>query len=191
MSEQILETLVVTHNPDGSPHIAPMGVRTRGRHLLLAPFRPSRTLDNLLRERCASINATDDVRVYAGCLSGRRDWPVARCECIAGSRLAGALAHREVEVTEVADHAQRPELLCRVVAEATHGPFMGFNRAQAAVLELAILASRLDMLPPEKVDREFDYLCIAIDKTAGPHEREAWSWLVERIERHRARAACA
>jgi uncharacterized protein len=190
MSEHILETLIVTHNPDGSPHIAPMGARERDGRVLLAPFRPSRTLDNLLREGCASVNATDDVRIYAGCLSGRRDWPVVPCERIGGSRLAGALAHREVEVAEVLDHAQRPELLCRVVAEATHGAFMGFNRAQAAVLELAILASRLDMLPPEKIESEFEYLRIAIDKTAGPREREAWSWLVERVERHRARA-CA
>jgi hypothetical protein len=191
MSEQILETLVVTRNPDGSPHIAPMGARARGQHLLLAPFRPSRTLDNLVRERCASVNATDDVRIYAGCLTGRRDWPVQRCARIACGRLAGALAHREVEVVEIKDHAQRPELLCRVVAEASHGAFLGFNRAQAAVLELAILASRLDRLPAEKIDREFDYLRIAVDKTAGPREREAWSWLVERIERHRAQAACA
>ena len=41
------------------------------------------------------------------------------------------------------------------------------------------------MLPPEKIDAELRYLQIAIDKTAGPHEREAWSWLMERIAAHR------
>ena len=58
-------------------------------------------------------------------------------------------------------------------------PFLGLNRAQAAVLEAAILVSRLHMLPRAKVERELGYLAIAIDKTAGEAEREAWGWLME------------
>jgi hypothetical protein len=68
-----------------------------------------------------------------------------------------------------------------VTFEKTHRPFRGFNRAQGAVLECAILVSRLHMLPAEKIDAELAYLQIAIDKTAGAEEREAWSWLLERI----------
>lgn len=56
--------------------------------------------------------------------------------------------------------------------------FAGFNRAQAAVIEGAILVSRLSMLPREKVEGEMQYLGVAVQKTAGPREREAWSWLV-------------
>jgi hypothetical protein len=41
------------------------------------------------------------------------------------------------------------------------------------------------MLPAEKIDTELDYLRIAIDKTAGPTEREAWGWLTERIRQYR------
>jgi hypothetical protein len=59
------------------------------------------------------------------------------------------------------------------------------NRAKAAVVEAAILASRLHMLPQEKIDAELAYLQIAIDKTAGPEEREAWGWLMEKIAAHR------
>ena len=47
-------------------------------------------------------------------------------------------------------------------------PSGGFNRAQAAVLEGAVLVSRLHLLPPEKIDGGMDYLQIAIDKTPGP-----------------------
>ena len=54
-----------------------------------------------------------------------------------------------------------------------------FNRAQAAIVEAAILVSRLHMLPTAKVERELGYLQIAITKTAGEAEREAWSWLME------------
>jgi len=73
-----------------------------------------------------------------------------------------------------------------VIYEGAHGAFRGFNRAQGAVLECAILVSRLHMLPAEKIDAELRYLEIAIEKTAGPAEREAWSWLIERIEAFRS-----
>ena len=187
MSERIHEILLVTHNADGSPHIAPMGVRSRADLCLLAPFRPSRTLDNLMRDGCASINTSDDVRIYAGCLTGRRDWTVQPCSKIHGSRLSGAVSHREIEVSFVEQDEQRPRLFCRTVHTENHRPFLGYNRAQAAVLELAILVSRLHILPADKISQETAYLQIAIDKTAGPEELEAWHWLMQRIETHRAR----
>ncbi len=51
-----------------------------------------------------------------------------------------------------------------------------------AVLECAILLTRLHMLPRDKIEREIAYLAIAIEKTAGPEEREAWSWLMQKRE---------
>ena len=54
------------------------------------------------------------------------------------------------------------------------------------MLEAAILVSRLHLLPWEKIDAEVKYLTIAIEKTAGPAEREAWGWLMEKINAHRA-----
>ena len=63
-----------------------------------------------------------------------------------------------------------------------HAAFKGFNRAQAAVIELAVLASRLRMLPQDKVKSELRYLQIAIDKTAGERELEAWGWLTDKID---------
>ena len=73
-----------------------------------------------------------------------------------------------------------------VLESGTHGAFMGFNRAQAAVIELAVLVSRLHMLPIEKINQEMQYLQIAIDKTAGERELQAWQWLVDRISNHLA-----
>jgi len=187
MGEHIREIILTTRRADGTAHIAPMGVRERGDQLLIAPFRPSSTLDNLLRSRSAVVNLTDDVRVYAGCLTGHYDWPLLPAERIDGVRLRDALAHQELEVARVEEDATRPRLFCRVVGELNHRPFRGFNRAQAAVLELAILVSRLDMLPRDKLERETEYLRIAMDKTAGEREWEAWGWLQEKLEGHRRR----
>lgn len=185
----IHETIVTTLGADGHAHLAPMGVREAAGLVVLAPFRPSATLTNLLTRRHAVVNFTDDVRVFAGCLCGRRDWPMVPASAGSTPRLENALVHWEVELERIEDDPQRPRLLCRRLCEQNHAPFRGFNRAQAAVIEAAILVSRLHLLPRQKIDAELAYLSIAIDKTAGPHEREAWEWLMARIATFRAEAA--
>jgi len=182
----IRETLITSLSPEGVAHIAPMGVHVLDDGtLVILPFRPSTTLDNLSASRHAVVNYCDDVRVFAGCLTGRRDWSLLAAERVPGQRLAAALAHAELELIEMADDPTRPRLRYRVIHEANHAPFRGFNRAQFAVLETAILVSRLHMLPWSKIEAELAYLRIGLDKTAGPHELEAWGWLMEKIEAFR------
>jgi hypothetical protein len=41
------EAVVTTFNARGEPYIAPLGLIAEGEGLILAPFRPSKTLDNL------------------------------------------------------------------------------------------------------------------------------------------------
>ena len=178
----IRESIVTTLNPEGSAHLAPLGVIEEPPFLVLAPFHPSRTLDNLRRHPFACVSYTTDVRLFAGCVSGvRRDWPGVAAERIEGWRAAAALAHGELEVAETVEDAQRPRFRCRELHAATHAPFLGFNRAQSAVLEAAILVSRLGILPRAKVETELRHLVIGLAKTAGPAEREAWEWLMAKV----------
>jgi hypothetical protein len=95
------------------------------------------------------------------------------------------LSHVELELSSFEDDDLRPRFYCAPVYEVTHRPFKGFNRAQSAVLELAILVSRLEILPRKKIEQEIEYLTIAIEKTAGKNERIAWQWLMEKIEIYR------
>lgn len=183
----IRETIVTTRDRSGRVHLAPLGLIEEGDGLVIAPFRPSTTLENLRVNPYAVANYTDDVAVFAGCLTGRRDWPTRPATRVPGGVLAQALSHAELVVEHVTDDPLRPRFFCRVVHEEMHAPFRGFNRAQAAVVEAAILVSRLHMLPADKIDREIAYLQIAVDKTAGPRERQAWEWLMQRIAEHKAR----
>jgi uncharacterized protein len=185
----IRECIVTTQSRAGVVHIAPLGLIEEGEHLVIAPFRPSLTLDNLRENPFAIANYTDDVLVFAGCLTGRREWPTKPATKVPGAVLEEALAHAELQVVAVVEDDLRPRFRCAVTHEENHRPFHGFNRARAAVVEAAILVSRLHMLPPEKIEREVAYLQIAIDKTAGPRERQAWDWLMERIAQHKAKAA--
>ncbi len=185
----IREVIVTTLNADGSVHIAPMGIRMTDGQVTISPFRPSTTLDNLQRSRTAVINYTDDVRVFAGCLTGRYEWPTVAAARIKGQRLQVALAHIEVKVERINEDELRPGFICNIVYQETHAPFQGLNRAKAAVLEAAILVSRLHMLPAEKIDAELKYLEIAMEKTAGPEELEAWDWLMEKVRQFRLQEA--
>ncbi len=177
----IRETIVITADREGRAHIAPLGLIADGDDWIIAPFRPSTTLDNLQSVPFATANYTDDVRVFAGSLTGRRDWPTVASDVVPVPRLAGALAHAELTVTAMTEDSQRPRFRCRVVQLTSHAPFLGFNRAQSAVIEAAILVSRLHLLSRERIERELAYLETAIDKTAGLQEREAWNWLMDKV----------
>jgi hypothetical protein len=188
MNDPIFETVITSVAADGRVHVAPMGVRYAGELVVLMPFKPSTTLDNVLAGGHAVLNLVTDTRVFAGCVTGRRAWPTVAAERIAGQRLANALGHVELRLVEHHDDAVRPVLRLARVHSVTHAPFMGLNRAQAAVVEGAVLVSRLHMLPMEKVETEMSYLQIAIDKTASAAEHEAWGWLREAVATHRAKA---
>jgi uncharacterized protein len=177
----IRETIVSTVNRAGHVHFAPLGIIAEDGGWIVAPFYPSTTLNNLRAIPFAVANFTEDVRIFAGCLTGRGEWLATASEAIVVPRLAAALAHSELAVTHITEDEQRPRFHCRVLCNVAHAPFKGFNRAQAAVIEAAILVSRLKMLPRDKVEREIAYLEIAVRKTSSPNEEEAWSWLMEAI----------
>ncbi len=191
-NDVIFEVVLTTRSATGALHIAPMGVRYRpaqgpgGEDLVtVMPFKPSTTLDNIRARRAAVLNVVTDTRVFAGCVTGRRDWPTEPVPAIDGLRLAHAMRHLALELVDDRDDPQRPVLTLRVREQVDHAPFLGFNRAQAAVIEGAVLVSRLRLLPLERIERELAPLQVAIDKTASAQEHEAWSWLLEAVERHR------
>jgi hypothetical protein len=178
---RILESIVATKAAEGGWHLVPFGLIEEDDTYVIAPFRPSPSIANLERHPYLSAAAPGDIRILAGCVTGRRDWPTVPCERIDGVRLADAIAHAELEVVERHDDPLRPRFRCRVVHTAMHRPLIGYNRAQAAVLEAAILSTRLHMLPAEKILGEMTYLAIAVAKTAGPAERTAWGWIEDKV----------
>ncbi len=178
----IHETIITTQNEKGDVHITPFGIREIDAHVVISPFKPSTTLENILSTEIAVVNFTDDVRIFAGALTKKLACEVVPTTKLAGVRLQNTLAHRELKLKKIINDNQRPELWMEVVHIENHKPFNGFNRAQAAVVELAVLVSRLHMLPKEKIIQEKEYLQIAMDKTAGEHEWQAWQWLVEKMD---------
>ncbi|QWF69540.1 DUF447 family protein [Methylomonas paludis] len=181
----IHETLITTVNAQGVAHIAPMGVRIEDGHYVIQPVKPNLTLNNMLETQAAVINYCDDVRIFVGTLTGRRDWPLLPAQQVNGYFLADTLTHTELKLVHIKDDVMRPQVFCKAVHSVIHKPFLGFNRAQFSVLEAAILISRIDSLPWKQVKTELDYLRTGLDKTAGDRERQAWTWLMQAVERYR------
>jgi hypothetical protein len=182
----IYETIITSVDSMGVPHVAPFGISMQDGLVVISPYKPSSTMANILASNHAVMNLTDDVRVFAAALTGRSAWDLVAADKVVGVRLATCLVHKELKLVNVIDHPLRPQLFLQVLHEKQHQPFQGFNRAQAAVIELAVLVSRLTRLPMDKIEQEIGYLNIAIEKTAGPRELEAWSWLMEAVTNHRA-----
>src|SRR5947209_4163082 len=128
----IRECVVTTIDATGHVHIAPLGLISDGEQWIIAPFRPSATLHNLKVVPFATANYIDDVRIIAGCLTGRRDWPIVDVPGHPVPRLAAALAHGELNVSRVEDDETRPRFYCSVPKVGMHAPFGGLSRAKAA-----------------------------------------------------------
>ncbi len=177
----IFETIISTVNSQGDAHVTPFGIQLQDGLVVISPYKPSATLDNILTTQYAVMNLTDDVRVFAGALTRRQAWELTPADKITGYRLTETLVHKELKLVKINEDTLRPQLFLEVIHEVQHQAFLGFNRAQAAVIELAVLVSRLNMLTKDKVLSEMQYLQIAVDKTAGERELQAWSWLTEKV----------
>mgnify|MGYP001203231665 FL=1 len=178
----IKEAIVVTTNNKGKAHVAPMGIKCYGKQLIISPFIPSKTFNNLRENPFAVINYIDDVRVFAKCLINNERHKINPTKRIKGYYLQNALTYLEVKVINFKANSIRPIFKCRILKQTILKPFNGFNRAQAAVIEASILFSRLNILPFKKIQKEINYLQIAIDKTAGTREKLAWNLLMKKIK---------
>ena len=179
----IHEVIVTTISNEDIVHIAPMGIRFIDKQVVISPFKPSTTLNNITENNIATINFIDDVRVFAGIVSRhKKDWELsARTDLEIVPNLTLTNTFYNVVVNEYQEDDKRPNIICDIKNSAIIKPFLGFNRAQFSVIEAAVLLSRLGMISMDKIDREIEYLKIGIDKTAGPHELEAWGWIQDKI----------
>ena len=180
----IYEVIISTINEDGSSHIAPMGVSQKADFVVLKPFKPSKTLDNILTRKIAIMNIVTDVRVFAGAVTGRSNFNLVALPDGKGFFLKNALSYLTLSLAEIHDDEIRSTLYMNKVNVIHLSSFKGFNRAQAAIIEASVLMSRLDLLSQDKIKQEIKYLEIAITKTAGKKEIQAWEWLMEKYENY-------
>jgi hypothetical protein len=177
----ILETIVTTVAGDGAVNCAPMGVEWGEDVVVLKPFLETATYRNVSATGSAVVNLTDDVRVFARAAISNAEYPTEPAVVVEGVRLVDCCAWRELEVRAIDSTPPRSRIETVVVHRGFRREFIGFNRARHAVLEAAIYATRLHILPRDFVESELARLQVIVDKTAGPAEIEAMALLTEHV----------
>jgi hypothetical protein len=184
----ILEALVTTRGADGRPHLAPMGPSVSGidfTEFELRPFPSSQTYQNLLIHPIGVLHVTDDALLIARAAIGA--WTTHDANEI-NDELVLRHCHRyyQFRVTNVNAAEPRIRMTCEVMGygQGTR-PWFGFNRGRHAVLEAAILATRVHLLPKEQIEAEFQLLQRIVDKTGGPDEQEAMALMTDHVRGQR------
>jgi uncharacterized protein len=177
----ILEGIVTTRDSTGAVHVAPMGPIVDGSltKLCLRPFKTSQTYQNLKRTPCGVFHVVDDVLLLARSAVGllTEAPPTFPAGKISAVVLVDCCRWYEFEVREFDDANERAELLAQIVHSGRVRDFFGFNRAKHAVLEAAILATRVHLIPRAEMLADFERLKPAVAKTGGPAEVEAFALL--------------
>ena len=180
----ILEGIVTTSPLGGPPNIAPMGpkIGRDPRRFVLRPYRTSTTYRNLKETGEGVLHITDDVLLIALAAVGNApDVPLRPAESVQGWVIRTTGRYREFRVVNLDDRSERTTIVAESVLDRELSPLFGLNRAKHAVIEAAILATRLDFLPIPQILDEFDRLASPVAKTGGADERLAFGTLFDHV----------
>jgi uncharacterized protein len=181
----ILEGIVTTLAPDGTLNVAPMGPKL-GKdpsRFVLRPYKTSTTYRNLKARGEGVLHVTDDVLLIAraaiGMLPGLATRPASK---VRGRIIETTGRYHEFRVVDLEDRSDRTTILIESVNEGHLSDLFGLNRAKHAVIEAAILATRLDFLPLDEVLTEYTKHSILVEKTGGSDERLAFGLLADHVQ---------
>jgi hypothetical protein len=181
----ILEGIVTSLDEDGQVNIAPMGpiVDDSMSTLLLRPFQTSRTYANLKQRPAGVFHVTDDVLMLAQSAIGLPNIlpHLQDAKVVDGKIITSACRAYEFQVDELDDTQERTRIVAKVVHVETLREFFGFNRAKHAVVEAAILATRVGILDRDDILSQLRALRSPVEKTAGDQERAAFQLLNDYI----------
>ena len=90
----------------------------------------------------------------------------------------------EFQIKAVDTSQPRSEMEAEIVHRGERRPFFGFNRARHAVIEAAILATRVHLLTATEVESQYSVLESAVAKTGGPAEHAAFARLQDYVQSH-------
>jgi hypothetical protein len=180
----IIETIVTTLGADGAANFAPMGVTLGEEEVLIRPYKESATFRNLLATGSAVVNLTDNALLFAESAISSPQFPAFPAESIRGLVLKDACSYYECSVRETDTTQERASFHCRIVKRGVLRDFVGFNRAKNAIIEAAILATRVRFLGAEQILQEYRRFAEIVKKTGGDSEARAMQYLQAHVERH-------
>lgn len=188
----VVEGIITTLDSSDRLHVAAMGALVTPEpsppRLTLRPFETSTSLRHLRERGEAVFHLVDDPILLARTVVKRLDVatiPTRAAQRVAGRILTDCCGYRELRVLTIQETRPRVAVELRVEAAGQVREWAGWNRARFAVVEAAILATRVGILPQVDIERQLVGLRPLVEKTGGEHEHQAFEWLVEHIrEQH-------
>lgn len=180
----IIETIFSTLDPEGHPNFAPMGVEWGDQEMIVRPFRNTHTYRYLMDAGYGVANVTDDVLLFVQSAFSDVSIPCFPARQVPGVVLSAACFWRELAVIDEKEgNTERAEIRCRVVGRGWQRDFLGFNRGRNAVIEAAIMATRLHQRPIEQMWAELERSQEMVRKTGGAREQQALDYVVDWVRR--------
>ncbi|MGB4781831.1 DUF447 domain-containing protein [Candidatus Methylomirabilis sp.] len=179
----IIESIVTTLNEEGEANFAPMGATIREGELLIRPYKDSVTYRNLVATGTAVVNLTDNCRLFAESAISSPQFSTFPAELVPGLVLTDACSYYECRVSDADTASARATFRCEILKKGILREFIGFNRAKNAIIEAAILATRVRFLGAAKIREEYRRLSEIVHKTGGEQEAQAMRYLQDYVER--------
>jgi hypothetical protein len=159
----VMETILVTMNPDGSFNPAPMGVTWIGNEIIeIRPFKSSQTYKNLLNTKNSHINIINNPMIFLKSAFKREfdntfqmdDFILNGCEAlislekIKGSEISEDRYNFKNQVIDVKIYHKYPRVFSRGTSEAIeaviHATRVQFNREKGIIEEVKQLEDKIN-----------------------------------------------
>jgi uncharacterized protein len=178
----IIETIFSTINEQGKPNFAPMGLLCSEDTIKLRIFRDTQTFRNIVAIRHGVANLTDDVLAFVRSGIFNETLPFFPAKVVPGVVFDKTCSWWELSVEPATITSDPAEIECRILHKETRKEFTGYCRAGGAVIEAAILATRLDFKNHDMILQKMIEYAEIVGKTGGYSEKKAFEMVREFIE---------
>ena len=179
----IIETIFSTLDRNAKPNYAPMGLMWGEEIVIVRPYRNTQTSRNLISSACGVASISDNALAYVQSGLYNIVLPGFPAIKIPGVVFQDACSWLELAVISESGSEDRAEFQCRIVHRDRRKDFLGFCRAGNAVIEAAILATRMDFYDRKEIAESLKHYASIVEKTAGPNEKQAFQMVCDYIRK--------
>lgn len=188
----IIETILTSISEDGKVNFAPVGVHipddtccfSEAKEVRMFLYSGSDTFANLKGTSEGVINFTDDTLSFVDTALFSRLLPLTPSHLVHPPRMACAKMIWEFTVTHFDDSREPALVKGQILLMEELTGFRGFCRAHGAIIEAAIIATRLPWISPSEIAQSWQHWQEVVAKTGGRREREAFRKLTAYFIQH-------
>ncbi|MFA6807683.1 MAG: DUF447 domain-containing protein [Eubacteriales bacterium] len=177
----IIETIMSTLDENGKVNFAPIGVHigdnmydlAKIKEVELYLYKGSQTFTNLYLNFEGVINFTNDILIFVETALFSPKLLNSPSKLVRSPRMVGANAILEFIVLDFDSSVEPARVKGKIRCYEEFDGFKGFCRAQGAVLEALIMATRLERIAFLKIEESWNRWEEIILKTGGWKEQEA------------------